>query len=455
MNTTDKTMREFATRLSKELNLKMGTFGEGQDRYCLTEWNDIDGFSWIDINIAPYDKEQENINMSREVFGGGDWHSLEDCDEDTQAMVKDARKNNIPLVWVELAIRDMRHKVHCRRYIIRPLAELFEAWVFNKAKEWLDEQRANRIDEEMPYLAETLNIINRLGYDSVECDLDGDCIVVGIKGKYGLITLQGEPVCELKYDSIAAVKKGELMSVKINGKYGYINSKGEEIVSPKYDCAYSFEEGLAKVQIADKLGYINCCGEEIIPVKYDKICMFLNGYAPVCVNGKWGVITIDGKEVISPKYDDMGHLACNNVIFLNSYFEEDCINVQIAGKWGLVNSNGEEIIPLEYDDVKSVSDGRVAVCLNGKWGFIALDNKVVITFEYDEAGKFGCGLANIKKGDKWGYINEQNELIIACKYDCCETFRNGKATVWLDGECSTIDTEGNTVECDNEDGLPF
>ena len=65
------------------------------------------------------------------------------------------------------------------------------------------------------------------------------------------------------------------------------------------------------------------------------------------------------------------------------------------------------------------------------------------------------GLANIKKGDKWGYINEQNELIIACKYDCCETFRNGKATVWLDFVYSTIDTEGNTVECDNEDGLPF
>ena len=50
-------MREFATRVSKELNLKMGVFGKKQDRYCLTEWNDIDGFSWIDINIAPYDKE--------------------------------------------------------------------------------------------------------------------------------------------------------------------------------------------------------------------------------------------------------------------------------------------------------------------------------------------------------------------------------------------------------------
>ena len=264
-------MREFATRVSKELNLKMGTFGEGQDRYCLTEWNDIDGFSWIDINIAPYDKEQENINMSREVFGGGDWHSLEDCDEETQAMVKDARENNLPLVWVGLAILDSRLEEDCGKYIIRPLSELSEAWVFDGIKKWLDEQRANRIDEKYPYLAETLNMINRIGYDSVNCGPNGDCIVVRINGKYGLISMHGEPLCELKYDMIYAATNGELMRVEINGKYGYINSKGEEIVSPKYDCAYSFEEGLANVQIADKWGYINCRGEEIIPVKYDKI----------------------------------------------------------------------------------------------------------------------------------------------------------------------------------------
>ena len=116
----------------------------------------------------------------------------------------------------------------------------------------------------------------------------------------------------------------------------------------------------------------------------------------------------------------------------------ELMSVKINGKYGYINSKGEEIIPFVYDAVGRISDGRVAVCLNGKWGFVTLDNKVVIPFEYDEVGKFGCGLANIKKGDKWGYINEQNELIIACKYDCCETFRNGKATVWLDGECSTI-----------------
>ena len=385
-------MREFATRVSEELNLKMGVFGKKHDRYCLTEWNDVYGFSWIDINIAPYDKEQEKNNMSREVFGGGDWHSLEDCDEETQAMVKDARENNLPLVWVELAIRDMRHKVHCCRYIIRPLSVLSEAWVFDGVKEWLDEQRANRPEKE----AKTINMINRMGYDSVECDLDGDCIVVGIKGKYGLITMHGEPLCELKYDSIAAVKKGELMSVKIDGKYGYINLKGEEIVYPKYDCAYCFKEGLAKVQIADKWGYINCRGEEIVSVIYDEVSEFINDCAPVCLNGKWGVITIDGKE----------------------------------------------IIPFMYDKIMEFVNGYAPVCLNGKWGFVTLDEKVVIPFEYDEVGEFGCGLANVKKGNKWGYINEQNELVIACKYDWAGTFNGGSAQVELDGEFASIGTDG-------------
>ena len=57
-------MREFATRVSEELNLKMGVFGKKQDRYCLTEWNDVYGFSWIDINIAPYDKELQQCHGS-------------------------------------------------------------------------------------------------------------------------------------------------------------------------------------------------------------------------------------------------------------------------------------------------------------------------------------------------------------------------------------------------------
>ena len=339
MNIVKERIIEFATRLSKELDLRMSTFGEKRDKCCLTEWNDVYGYSTVDITIAPIDKESaEEMNMTP----SGSFGDFEDCDEEAQVMVKEACENNLPLVWVGLAILDSRLEEDCGKYIIRPLSELSEAWVFDGIKKWLDEQRANRIDEKYPYLAETLNMINRIGYDSVNCGPNGDCIVVRINGKYGLISMHGEPLCELKYDMIYAATNGELMRVEINGKYGYINSKGKEI------------------------------------------------------------------------------------------------------------------IPLVYDDaIEDISDGRAAVCLSGKWGFVTLDNKVVIPFEYDEVGEFGCGLANIKKGDKWGYINEQNDLIIACKYDCCETFRNSKATVWLDWECSTIDTEGNTVECDNEDGLPF
>ena len=331
MNIAKEKMREFATRVSEELNLKMGVFGKKQDRYCLTEWNDVYGFSWIDINIAPYDKEQEKINMSREVFGGGDWHSLEDCDEETQAIVKDARENNLPLVWVELAIRDMRHKVHCCRYMIRPLAVLSEAWMFDSVKEWLDEQRADRFDKEYPYLAETVNMINRMGYDSVDCDSDGDCIVVGIKGKYGLITMHGEPLCELKYDSIAAVKKGELMIVKINGKYGYVNSKGEEI----------------------------------IPFEYDAVKSISDGCVAVCLNGKWGFVTLDNKVVIPFEYDEVGKFGCG------------LANIKKGDKWGYINEQNELIIACKYDCCETFRNGKATVWLDGECSTINTEGNTV------------------------------------------------------------------------------
>lgn len=38
-----------------------------------------------------------------------------------------------------------------------------------------------------------------------------------------------------------------LFRIKRNGKTGYANAKGEVVIEPQFDCAYSFENGKAKV----------------------------------------------------------------------------------------------------------------------------------------------------------------------------------------------------------------
>lgn len=45
-----------------------------------------------------------------------------------------------------------------------------------------------------------------------------------------------------------------------NGKWGYIEKTGKEIIPLKYSYAYSFKNGVAKVELNDKTIYISKSG---------------------------------------------------------------------------------------------------------------------------------------------------------------------------------------------------
>ncbi|MBO7287826.1 MAG: hypothetical protein J6U85_06310, partial [Bacteroidales bacterium] len=89
MNYTYKKIKNFATRLSKELGLQMHIHKEGKTLVCfLSESLDLYPFAWVDINIGTYDKWMQELHMSREIHGEGDWYALSDFSEEKQAMVR-------------------------------------------------------------------------------------------------------------------------------------------------------------------------------------------------------------------------------------------------------------------------------------------------------------------------------------------------------------------------------
>ena len=104
MDYTYKKIKNFATLLSKELGLQMRIHKKGKTLVCfLSEWLDLYPFAWVEINIGTYDKWMQGLHMSGEILGGGDWYALSDFSEDTQAMVRDARRKGEPVVWIEMA----------------------------------------------------------------------------------------------------------------------------------------------------------------------------------------------------------------------------------------------------------------------------------------------------------------------------------------------------------------
>ena len=376
MHYTYKAMRDYAHRLSRELDLKLRVYQSGSKksrRYYLSEWNDIYGYSWIDINIGIYDKEQEDINMSREVLGGGDWHSLSDCTEETQASVKNARKRGYPLVWVELAIRTKRHKCHERCYAIVPHTTLSEAWMVDRAKEWLEKRRAARVDEDKPYIAETIKFINKMRYTDIDGYSTG-IISVCDNGKYGFINDHGEPIGDIIYDSCVH-DESIYMAVKLDGKWAYMKQNGEMVTPFMFDNVSPFQD---------------------------------NGYAQVGVDGKEGIINLQGEWVVEPKYDHIDYR-----IKHFPEIDQTLVEVKCQNKYGMINICGEEIIPCKYDcfSFSLYSEGYIPACKDGKWGFITIEDKVAIPFEYDYANEFKDGVARVRVKDEWFYIDKDGNRV--------------------------------------------
>ena len=373
MHYTYKAMRDFANRLSRELDLKLSVSRYGSKksrRYYLFEWDDLLGYAWIDINIGVYDKEQEKINMSREIFGGGDVHDLSVCSDEVQEMVKNARKRGYPLVWVELAIRTKRHKCHERCYAIVPHTTLSEAWMVDRAKEWLEKQRAARVSEDKPYIAETIKFINKMRYTDIDGYSTG-IISVCDNGKYGFINDHGEPICDIIYDSCVH-DESIYLAVKHNGKWAYMKQSGELVTPFMFDNVSPFQD---------------------------------NGYARVGVDGKEGIINLQGEWVVEPKYDRIDYR-------IQHFPEIDQTLVRVTNqkKEGIINISGQELIPCKYDSFglsrMVYSEGYIPARIDNKWGFITLEDKVAIPFEYDYANEFTDGKARVRLEDEWFYIDK-------------------------------------------------
>ena len=347
MDYTYKKIKNFATRLSKELGLQMRIHKKGKTLVCfLSEWLDLDPFAWVDINIGTYDKWMQEIHMSREIHGGGDWYALSDFSEDTQAMVRDARRKGEPVVWVEMAIRTMRHKRH------EALCALIKGseWTcgdgdFNYIKEWLEERRANVASEDVA----ALKVVNSRGFDYPHYDKQSETISVQKDGKWGLLDKKGEIICEPLYDDIHPLRNGNFIVCK-EKSWSLINRQGEMFKHLEYDTVREFVDGFAIVALGGKEGIIDESGNVLGELKYDKIRSLES-------------ISRYGEEIKFAKYFE----AC------------------IDGKWGFLNKHGKEMSPFVYDEIqmRDFEGGFVRVCKNGKWGYVNDKCEEMCEFVYE------------------------------------------------------------------------
>ena len=347
MNYTYKKIKNFATLLSKELGLQMRIHKEGKTLVCfLSEWLDLYPYAWVDINIGTYDKWMQGLHMSREILGGGDWYEISDFREDTQAMVRVARRKGEPVVWIEMAIRTMKHKRHeARCALIKGSKWACGDDDFNYIKEWLEERRANVASEDVV----ALKIVNSRRGLEPHYHEQSKTIIVEKNYKYGLLDMQGEIICEPLYDNIHPLRNGNVIVCK-EKSWSLINRQGEILKN----------------------------------LEYDTVRKFVDGFAVVALGGKEGIIDESGNVLGELKYDEVRSLQS-----ISRYGEEDkfaeYFEACIDGKWGFLDKRGKEMSPFVYDYIQmgDFEGGFVRVCKNGKCGFVNDKCEEMCEFKYE------------------------------------------------------------------------
>ena len=201
--------------------------------------------------------------------------------------------------------------------------------------------------------------------------------------------MEKNPVLNFKYDYVGTNEEDELVIVGIIDK-GFPN-------------AFMY-----------KYGFVDRYGNEVVPCMFDGIHRFVDGVAPVYINGKgWGFIDKE-KVLVTPKY-------------LSSQNQRD-----ICG---------------------TISNGLVVFKnKNKKYACLSKEDKLVAPFEYDDIDLFGFsheGLIRVTKktqdGELFGLLDKDGKEILPCKYNRISDFKNGVASVEIEGNKYWINKEGKEV----------
>lgn len=210
-------------------------------------------------------------------------------------------------------------------------------------------------------------------------------------------------------------------------KWGYTDNNGTVVIPFTFDEAWSFYEGLARVEKDGKWGFINTHGTVVIPYQFDDALGFYEGLAAVEKDGKWGFIDNNGTVIIPYQFDN------------TKLFSEGLASVQKNGEYGFINQNGTVVIPYQFDWAGDFSEGLACVEKDGKYGFINISDELVIPYQFNGIGYFRDGVTSIIKDCIEVYINKKGEIFT----DESEAFKSAQAL--SNGETYTSKYGNDTV----------
>lgn len=257
-------------------------------------------------------------------------------------------------------------------------------------------------------------------YDSAT-DFENSRAIVGVNERLGVINRAGFVVLPIEFNDIGSFSEGLIYGQR-DSLFGYYDNTGNQRIDERYFEAFSFMNGIAKVQIGKNQTFIDVYGVPIVAPIFESIHFFNDSLLVYEMGSKFGICRINGSILDSAKYGVIGVLSNGRAV------------VTYQGKLGYMNGEGKIVLDTKYDEFPNFLEagqfnGTYAIVrMKGKFGVIDHNGKFIISPTYYHLGKFSSLMA-FSKGKGWGFIDLLNTVLIPAQFEYAESFNDGYAIV--------------------------
>lgn len=274
--------------------------------------------------------------------------------------------------------------------------------------------------------------------------IEGDNLCLVQKGKkYGVITLEGSMILQVKYNQID-INGDYIYTINENSESKVYDKKGNEVEINQNTTISTIKENPEyKIYIDTSNGttlYSIYQGENKITIGNYNYIGYLsnNNYIASKQNEKLGVIDQNENIKLEMKYDTIRKIEGTNLIEANiqntSIIEIYNSNLEKISEMSnatltvnnnyikLSNTTENRYFDLEGNEKQNIElfqeNTIFARNQNGKWGFVDRNGKTVLEFIYDEVTEQNeYGFAGIKLNNKWGIVDKNGKVIVEPTYE--------------------------------------
>ncbi|MDE5612450.1 MAG: WG repeat-containing protein, partial [Odoribacter sp.] len=261
--------------------------------------------------------------------------------------------------------------------------------------------------------------------------------------------------CSEKYEYVIAEKGGfyqfydnDKRMTWIRGRYGVLDLDGRVLIPFEYSEIMWCSEDCLRVESDEKFGVINLQNEIVLPLEYDWLGYpYENGWMVAEREGKWGIITLKGEIIIPFVYDS---------IQTEGLKESGLILAKYKGVYFLMNPEGERILTLNEGEGKKVVGcgdfyaGRLVVAVEDtdgtasgqkKKGMIDTAGRWMIPPVYDDVRHTGGEYVLVKQGatgddsfisisGKCGVVDLNNNIVLPIEYEGADWLMSENGDCW-------------------------